>query len=387
MMPVQPASKERPFDIPADEYEGVVYNGLLWKDLRPNEFEAWPLNRISRDLDIAMTVPDNPPEYKDAIIPLKILLGNASVAFALDTGNVKNAIDLQFPERANAVYSVSKNGKTQQLKKPPFIYRGSGPYVDLKEFLTLMDLDYAESGQTLYVGSRGSGEIKGKVMSHDVFQTRDPEDADVKLIYLYDPANIPRYRTIELVIGGERVVLFDNDRPGRSAYYNSGSAEFAEYQGETFLQVHLDQDTVILKKISGQWKPIFSATQYAAFDSGRFSLKIEADGSASFVDTIRHAEHHVHASGGTPGKVYPVTIQGFARDMSVDGPFSIVAQIGAREEGRIVFSGQVRFVYNGDTLVPAEIASWDEQKYGQDKAAGKTILTKDDYLQFRYSLP
>jgi hypothetical protein len=372
-----------------DEYDGFVYRGMLRKELRDSGF-GWSLNAWSKALGISVLEMEKPREYKDIVVPYELKVGNKGEAltFKLDTSNKEGLKYLKSAEGADASYIVMQKGHQIQMKLPPFSHHGGDIHIQPFEMLQLLHIDYAQEGQTFYIGQNEKSRIDGKVLFENKVMVGKDNEAEVKLIYQYDSASKPNYGKIELIIDAQSVILFDHDHKGSSDYYQNGFIETISYKGDTLLKIDLDEDVVILKRSGERWERFFSPDQYRFFKNGSLSLLIDSEGMGTFVDNFHRLEHKVNPGGGSPNTTYPVDIMSFGHFEINEGTMelAVTADLIARNEGRGMFHMKIRFIFDGTTFIPIRMASWDEAKYGADKGSGKKITSLDDYLQFSYSL-
>jgi hypothetical protein len=380
-------------EIPADEFTGVVYNDQLLKDLQYSDIDGvFSLAGICQDLQIPMIKSENPPQYKDIVVPYQIRLSyeKVTVTVMLDTSNKETMKHLNSEEAADAAYIVRKNGKLVQMKLQPFVHHGSGPYINLEELLELLEIEHTQKGQLLLIGIEQSAlNINSKLLFQKKIKPAGKIDENVRLIYEYDLANKPYYKRIVLQIGDEPIILLDQNHKGSSNYYQGGYIEVIPFNGEDFLQVHLDEDTMIFKKNAGGWKLIFSNEQYKQYQEGSLTLKTSFNGTALFVDSINKVEKKVNAVLGAPNTLYKMQVQsmGYLNLDERQQILELTADLAARNEGRTIFIAHIHFVYNGETLIPKEITSLDDYKLGTDKSNGKNIISTEEYLQFDYLVP
>jgi hypothetical protein len=369
------------------EYDGFVYRGLLHKELRDSGF-GWSLQDVAKTFEIPFLETAKPKEYKDFVVPYKIRVGNKkeAVTFQLDTSHKEALKYLKSAEGADASYIVMKNGRQVEMKSPPFAHHGSAINIQPMELLQLLHINYVQEGQTFYIGQEAKSPIEGKVLFDHKMMITNKKETDVKLIYHYNQASKPNYEKVDLIIDGESVILFDNNRKGSSDYYENGLVEAVSFNGNTLLKVNLDEDIVILKRTGDRWERVFSPDQYRSFRQDNLSLMIAPDGTGTFIDHIHQLEHKVSVTGGSPNTSYQIGFM-FFESFEMDEAqkeLAISADLSAQDKGRSIFNMKIRFIYDGTTFIPIRMASWDDGKYGADKAAGKSIKSIDEYQQFSY---
>ncbi|WP_276356560.1 hypothetical protein [Cohnella caldifontis] len=376
--------------VPSDEYAGFVFEGMLHKELRENEF-GWSLLGVSKAFGIPVQESEKPKQFKDFIVPYELKIGNKDnmVAFRLDTSRQESLKYLKFAEGANAIYHVFQNGHEVQLKSQPFTHHGGSINIHQPlELLQLLHVGYIQEGEIIYVGQDKSSPINGKVLFDNKVEIGSDKKLDVKLVYYYDPAKQPNYGKVDLSIDGESILLCDHDHKGSSNYYQNGFVEAVAFQGTILLKVNLDEDVVILRRANNRWERVFSPEKYTSILQGTLALQIASDGSGKFIDSEHRRAHDVSATGGAPNTMYPIDLISFGHFEldEAQKELAITADLSARNEGRSIFNMQVRFIFDGATFIPNRMVSWDDGKYGADKSSGKEIKSLDDYLQFSYTL-
>ncbi|MDK2984519.1 MAG: hypothetical protein PWQ96_161 [Clostridia bacterium] len=372
--------------IPEDEYSGIVYNGYLLKNIWEDEF-GWDIPYLSSQLGIKMVEQES--EYPDAILPINFYLQSEQTRLSFK-GNVypQRADYLSFPEGANIDYKVFKDDKEIKLEHTPFTFHGRAPHGDLLEILNALEIEYFKEGSTIYVYSDKPTEIKGKILTESTIELGSNQTLNVKLVYNYQDSENPNYQNIKLLVNGNESTIFDEKNPGSSKYYRNGMVEYHEFQGEEFIQVRLDNDTVVYKYQDGELLPVFTKKDYQQYLNGNLSLETDIEGNAVFIDKVNGFKQQVSLSGAKPNAIFNLNIRQFSR---LEVPYSgekltLTADAGAVYNGKYFFNLQIEYLYNGKKFIPTRIFSNDTAKMSEDKRDGKLVDSIEDYRRFEYEL-
>jgi hypothetical protein len=374
-----------------NEYDGIVYKGLLLKNVSENEW-GWHIRALSKELDIEMGVLESNEKFRDAIIPVNFYLKRGDVKL-LFKGNVDrlDAEHLMYPETANITYKVYKDNKEINLEKTPFTYRRGGPYLDLNELLEALEIKYFKDGATTYIDSDGKTEILGKVLTRRNIESNDNKNIDLQLVYYYKKLNDPNYDRIDFVVNGNQnspVKIYDEKKRGSSEYYQNGMVDYLNYKNEDFIQVALEKDTVIFRYEDGRLVPIFTKANYEKYLGGSLTLETYENGKSIYIDKVNDVTKEIQINNPEPNLIFNLNISDFGR-MEQDyatNKLKLIAHADAIYDGKTFFSIELEFIYNGSIFVPSLVTSTDWARYGNDKRNEKLIESMKDYRWFEYRI-
>lgn len=377
---------------PENEFSGIVYKGYILKNLRENEW-GWYIPALANELDIEMVVEEDKNDiYSKWEIPVNFYLkrGDVTLSFKGDIDKLDD-VYLNAPHMATITYKVFKENRELVLKKQPLTYRKGGPYIDLIELLEALEIKYFTDGSTIYLDTGGKTEILGKVLDSRSVELSSKETVNLKLIYNYRSSNDPGYKDIELLINGKKdtgVKVFDEFSRGSSEYYRYGTVEYLNYSGEDLVQVILGNDTAVYKYEKGKLFPLFTRDDYIQYLGGSLVLKTGENGMSVFIDRVNGFRKEFELKDVKPNSIFDVNIRSFGRiETDILGKqLKMVAVAGAVCNGRVFFSVQIEFIYDGNAFIPLKIVSIDEARYDQDKTGEKLIDSMEEYKRFEYHL-
>jgi hypothetical protein len=374
--------------IPDYEFDGVVYQGYIYRGLYENEW-GWRLGAICNTLGIRMVMQDDEHGiYEKHNIPIDFYLekGNIRLTFKADTDTIDEWY-INNPHMATIQYRVYRDGREIPMNKTPITYRAGGPYMDLKELLYLLEIDYAEEPDNIYMDSSVPTQIKGKVLFDGIIDL-DSQKVSCKLLYNYKGGDNPVNKDIKLVVGGEEkntIILFDEETRGSTDYYYDGGINVIDFKGEQFVQVNLNRDTFIFKYTREGLVPIFSRSNYEDIFLGDIYIKRYEGEKSIYVDEINGFQKEFECRDIQPFSKYiisPLCFERVRHDVK-NNRLGLVLRAGIVRKGKTIFSYDIDFNYKGNTFTPSEVVSTNWEKFNKDKENGKSI-NMADYLHFKY---
>lgn len=374
------------------EHNGIVHKGYFLKYLRSNEF-GWDIFTVCDVLGIKVVVlEDKYNIHKEWNIPINFYIekGNVKLAFKGDVDSL-HEIYIKTPYMAGINYKVIKNNKEIVLRDIPKNFKARGPCMDIYELLDALEIKYHTYKSTIYIDSDAQTPILGEIFSDSRIRLDSKQEVAFKLVNNYKSSNDRNYKSIELIVNGEKSVTiqrFDESDRGNTDYYYSGSIDYLNYNGEDFIQVNLGKDTNVYKYKDGELIPVLKKDSYQKYLNGNFTLETDENSKCTFIDKVNGVIKEVECKGAKPNSIYNVGISYFGRmeyDIQKD-KFKLVANVGSITDGRYFFTAEIEFVYNGYTFIPAIIRSTNWAKFGEDKSNEKRIESMDEYRWFEYEV-